>query len=334
MPGLTQDFRSEYGCDFFQILRIAENRNRDKPRIGDAQKLSEDYVSLEQCAESAFGASSVKKVECEDDNFRIVSRFAGLFGNNGGLPMVYTQHVYERMLHFKDTTAYSFINIFNHRAQELFYKAWRLNDRCADFDRPEESVFSAYMQSFLGLGSDASKERDSVCDTAKFYYACHLGGRARTSEGLAKILGDYFQVPAAVENFKTIWLLLPDENRTVLSKHSDGGMLGSNAILGERILDCQMKYRVRLGPVGIKDFERFVPGRPSLKSLVDWCRLYTGFEFMWDLQVVLKAEEVPSCRLGGAYCLGWNTWVKTKNLTKDAGDMILNPENYKEYKNG
>jgi type VI secretion system protein ImpH len=52
---------------------------------------------------------------------------------------------------------------------------------------------------------------------------------------------------------------------------------------------------------------------------------YCGQHFFWDVQLVLRADEVPEIHLGQAGRLGWTTWLKTKTFACDADDLILNP---------
>jgi type VI secretion system protein ImpH len=77
------------------------------------------------------------------------------------------------------------------------------------------------------------------------------------------------------------------------------------------------------------DLDRFIdflPGRRSLERLRDWVRNYVGFEFDWDLQLVLARDEVPGIRLGRDGQLGWTTWLGTRRAITDADDLILAPE--------
>ena len=61
------------------------------------------------------------------------------------------------------------------------------------------------------------------------------------------------------------------------------------------------------------------------KRLVAWVRNYVGDQFDWDVQLIVKAEEVPQVRLGRVGRLGWSTWVRSKPTPRDVGDLILRP---------
>ena len=48
-----------------------------------------------------------------------------------------------------------------------------------------------------------------------------------------------------------------------------------------------------MGPMDLDRFTDFLPGGRSLTRLVDWVRNYVGFEFDWEVQLVLARDEVP-----------------------------------------
>jgi type VI secretion system protein ImpH len=61
--------------------------------------------------------------------------------------------------------------------------------------------------------------------------------------------------------------------------------------------------------------------------LAQLTRFFVGQECDFDVQLVLRRDEVPGCRLGDtgprAPRLGWSTWLKTKPFAADAGDTVL-----------
>jgi hypothetical protein len=56
-----------------------------------------------------------------------------------------------------------------------------------------------------------------------------------------------------------------------------------------------------------------------------WVKNYIGDELAWDVQLILKKEEVPAAQLGKSGKLGWSTWTKAKPLPRDADNLILDP---------
>ena len=105
------------------------------------------------------------------------------------------------------------------------------------------------------------------------------------------ILQHFFRVPVQIEEFVGHWLSLSAGERTSLS--SEGATLGSGAVLGGRVWDRQHKFRIRLGPLTLDQYESFLPGGTPLRKLVDWVRMYLCFELDWDVRLLLKHGRGP-----------------------------------------
>jgi type VI secretion system protein ImpH len=107
-------------------------------------------------------------------------------------------------------------------------------------------------------------------------------------------------------------------------------------VAGERVWDVQSKIRLRLGPLGYARFTEFLPDRtPTSRRkefflLCHLVRLYVGPELDFDVQLVLRAEEVPACQLAPSESdgpqLGWNTWIRSQPQARDADDAVFAEE--------
>jgi type VI secretion system protein ImpH len=73
------------------------------------------------------------------------------------------------------------------------------------------------------------------------------------------------------------------------------------------------------------ELQRMLPIGKSFRQLKCWVMNYVAEEFFWDMQLVLKAAEVPQISLGQAGLLGWTSWLKSMPFTRDADDVVLNP---------
>jgi type VI secretion system protein ImpH len=141
-------------------------------------------------------------------------------------------------------------------------------------------------------------------------------------------------MPAQVRQFVGNWLYLsPSDQSALPSRRRPEGLntqLGSNVVIGERVLGVESKFRVRLGPLRYRGFCRFVPSGDALRPLCQLVRMYVGFQFDFDVQPVLRADEVPWCRLGGdesgAARLGWNTWIRSGAFDHDVSDAVFSLE--------
>jgi type VI secretion system protein ImpH len=174
------------------------------------------------------------------------------------------------------------------------------------------------------MGTGSLRGRLSFNDQALVYYGGLVAQRPHSASAIAAILSDYFGVPATVIQFAGQWLSLEDNVTRLGSAYSD---LGVNTIAGTRVWDSQSKFRVRIGPVGLKEFGYFVPDGSAFRQAIDLLRLLAGLEFDFDLQLVLKAEDVPACNLRGSAAegprLGWTSWLKTRDFSQDDDQVVL-----------
>jgi type VI secretion system protein ImpH len=168
-------------------------------------------------------------------------------------------------------------------------------------------------------------------DLAKLHYAGHLSCQTRHADGLQSILGDFLKLPVRVQEFIGHWLPLPRDCRWRLGRARATGTLGESTVVGARVWDRQSKFRVRIGPVGLRDYERLLPGGVSLARVVAVVRNYVGDQLAWDLNLVLEQAEVPPIRLGAAGRLGWTTWLTSRPLARDGDDLLLNAMAWQEH---
>jgi type VI secretion system protein ImpH len=252
-------------------------------------------------------------------------RLFGLFGPHGPLPPHVTEYAHDRNLHYGDRTITAFCNVFHHRLLSFFYRAWAVNQKSADLDRADEQRYATYIGSFFGIGMDSLQERDAVSDWAKLYFAGRLANQTRNAEGLEAILQQYFEIRTRIETFVGRWMDLPRDSVCQLGHSRETGQLGVNTIVGKRFWECQLNFRIHMGPMKLKDYQRMLPGGDAFLRLKYWVLNYCGEHFFWDIQLVLEAPEVPQTCLGQAGRLGWTTWLKTKPFTRDADDLCLIP---------
>lgn len=322
--------QTPWAFDFFQALRHLECLHADKPRLGCSRRPADDPVRLTQQPSLDFAPSTLAAFDSDGKPDtgatappRLEVFFFGLFGPNGPLPLHLTDYARDRLRNAHDPTFARFADVFHHRLLSLFYRAWADARPTVTFDRPESDRFAAYVGSLFGLGMDSLCHRDAMPDLAKRHYAGLLSGQTRHADGLRAMLADFFTLPVEIESFIGHWLTLPESSRCRLGESRATGELGSTAVIGERVWDCQHKFRIIIGPLSLTDYERLLPGGDSLKRLAAIVRNYIGDELEWDLNLVLKKEAVPDLRLGMQGRLGWTTWLMERRLDKDAADLRL-----------
>lgn len=323
---LPEKVRAEpYAFGFNALLRLFEALNRHRPRLGRSVRPGQDLIRLAQEPAVVHTPASLAGFEPGKDGRpdRLVVHLFGLFGPDGPLPLHITEQARDRQRNFGDATLRRFIDVFHHRTISLFHRAWADVRPTVSFDRPEDDRFGFYTGALIGLSTAGLRDRDAMPDLTKLHFAGLLGGQTRHADGLGAILSSFFTVPVHVESFVGGWLTLPDEDRTRLASTREVATLGGTALLGGRVWSRQHKFRLVFGPLTLEDYERLLPGGLSFHRLVPIVRNWAGDVLAWDINMVLKREEVPRIRLGQYGQLGWTTWLTPRRSTKDAADLFL-----------
>jgi type VI secretion system protein ImpH len=323
---LTADLKSKpYAFDFFQAVRRIECANPSLPRIGHSSRPQSDPVRFCQNVSLAFEPASLTAYEEATDQHpaKMTVSFLGLLGTGGPMPLTITEYIYDRLHNRKDPTLASFLDVFNHRMICLFYRAWACNQQAVSYDRAHEDRFAAYIGSMFGMGVDSLCNRDALSDVAKLHYGGRLACQTKNAEGLREILEGYFGIPVSIQQFVGQWTNLPGEYWCRLGVSLSNAQLGSTSILGGSFWECQQTFRIKFGPMDVTQYLQFIPGSDSVLRLISWVRSYVGDEFRWELQLILRAGEVPGICLGKTGQLGWSTWLGAKEFEEDANGLVL-----------
>ncbi|MGH7044526.1 MAG: type VI secretion system baseplate subunit TssG, partial [Acetobacteraceae bacterium] len=310
---------------FYHVMRALEAAFPDRPRFGRSSRPGQDPVRLAQEPAVVFAPATLAAWQPaeEDRPPRLAVFFFGLFGPDGPLPLHLTEYARDRRRNHRDPTFQRFADIFHHRALSLFYRAWADVRPTISFDRPEQDRFGLYVGALAGLGMDSLRNRDAMPDLTKLHFAGHLALQTRHAEGLADILSAFFAMPVRVESFIGAWLTLPAADRSRLGGGARTAALGQTALLGGRVWSRQHKFRIVIGPLTLNEYERLLPGGRSFHRLVPIVRNYAGDTLVWDVNLILRYEEVPPIRLGGFGRLGWTTWLMPRRAETDAADLFL-----------
>ena len=313
--------------DFYQVLRLIENANLLLPRIGASLRPRDDAVRFGQDPALIFHPTMLGHYKRADGEgrARLAVNFFGLLGANGAMPVHITEYVRDRLRHGGDRTLLAFLDVFHHRMLSLFYRARAAAEPVISLDRADGDRFSVFVGSMFGIGAPALRERDAISDFAKLHFAGLLANKTRPAAGLVTILREYFKLPVHIEQFVGHWMALPDEAQSRMARMDGANRLGSTMVLGRTVWDCQHKFRIVIGPVGYADYQRFLPGGESMVRLLSWVKNYVGVTLDWDVRVILKKEEIPPLRLGGATRMGWSTWLVSTTPTRNPGQMLINP---------
>ncbi len=350
----TRLAREPYRFDFFQAVRLLALRARrtagtlpPQHEIGHDFPPDEELVRFRVHVSQAFPAGEI--VDIQPDTSaptrdtpstppRMTISFLGLIGPLGVLPRHYTQLVIDR-LRMRDFALRDFLDLFHHRIVSHFYRAWAkyhfpvLYETAAlSRERRQSDIFTRGLYCLIGFGTGGLRNRLRVHDEALLYYAGLLAHFPRDATSLERMLSDLFRTPSQVLQFQGQWLRLEETDQTRLTTPRFGrgwnNVLSQSALVGERVWGVESKFRIRLGPLSFAQFLSFSPLGERLPELVRWVRTYVGPDLDFDVQPVLRREEVPACRLGDGLSarLGWTTWVRSQDACRDAHDAVFAPE--------
>jgi type VI secretion system protein ImpH len=206
----------------------------------------------------------------------------------------------------------------------LFYRARATADPAISLDRPDSDRFADYVGSLFGIGVPGMRGRDEIGDFAKLHFAGLMANQRRPAAGLVTVLRAYFKLPVELEQFVGHWMKIPLDGQTRIGMAECGNRLGTSAVLGKKVWDCQHKFRLVIGPLDYEDYERMLPGGASMRRLVDWVKSYAGTVLDWDVRLVLRQSAVPSLQLGSRK-LGWTTYLASGPAARDARQLLINP---------
>jgi type VI secretion system protein ImpH len=339
-PPLEERLSAEpFRFQFFQAVRLLERLFPGRLPVGRVSEEgqvvapSREVVRFRTHATLRFPPSQVHDLklvesgeEGEDvDPSQMEVAFMGLTGPLGVLPNVYTELLIDRIRR-KDRALHEFLDLFNHRFISFFYRAWEKYRFPVAYERsPGEGQFTSSLFALINIGTRGLRNRMSLPDEALLSYGGLIAQRPHSASALAAIISDYFAVAASIEQFAGQWLRLDSGGVTSLGRANN--TLGSSAVIGARVWDCQSKFRMRLGPLSYEQFSDFLPSGSAYKPVMDLVRLLAGPEFDFDVQLVLQADEVPgsiaAVRAKSQSMLGWNSWLKTRDFILDDEQVVL-----------
>lgn len=312
---------------FFQAVHLLERIRVDRQGVGRFVDPGEEVVRFAVHRSIAFPASEIQSLTlAQDGPARMAVNFLGLIGPSGVLPHHYTL-LASGGGRGRDSAYGDFLDLFHHRILSLFYRAWKKNRFAVTFGGAEDRL-REHVLDLVGMGLPELRARLPFEEDALVYYAGLLSAPQLSAVALEQLLEDYFEVPVEVRQFEGGWFALPDRDLCELGEENGASSrLGGGAVVGDEIWDPQSRIRIRLGPLSMDEYQRFLPTGESYERLRELTRFFGNDEFEFELQPVLAARQVPGCVVGAGddrpQPLGWSTWISSAEFPRDADETIL-----------
>lgn len=312
---------------FLGLMRALSARTQTLPVPGSAQRPSQEHYRLGQTAQMTFSPREIASLSIRDARLEVQLFGLGIWGPQGTMPLHLTELAWSRSEQHDDRTLVDFVDIFHHRALSLFWRAWFISQDTASLDRKEDESFSFYIASLVGL-DPAQRGETALPMHARLASSAHLIREARNPEGVTGALHYYFDIPVTLEEFAPQWIRLNPAETSRLGDATCALHLGDGAVLGETLQDRQHKFSLTLGPLTLAQYMGFSPWGEDLPALCEWVRNFTGFEFAWDVQLLLRADEMPETSLNGSHQLGYASWLMRSECDTPVSGMSFEPEHY------
>jgi type VI secretion system protein ImpH len=240
--------------------------------------------------------------------------FFGIAGSHGPLPLAYTERIFHN-LKKHDRVLSDFLDIFNHRLLNIFFRLKQKFYPVLSWSPPEESssghILSA-LTSYQPILKNAFPER------ALLRLSQVLWKKPHTSEGLARLLSHHFNIPVQITPFIGGWHPIPRNQRTTL-RPGGRNVLGNTFMVGQRTWCQDDGILVGMTIPSMDLFLNLLPEGKYYFAVYKLIALYVGPRF--HFKVVLSISNAHPFPLGLAkkpFFLGWTSWIgdpKNKKAT-------------------
>lgn len=302
-----------YDFSFFQAVQLLQ-RYVGGARLGTAEPASKELLRLRPTVSLTFPTADLLGIEAVDassgaeQRYRVTTSFLGLYASDSPLPTFYTEDLIWK--ESDQRAVREFLDIFHHRALSLLYRTWEKYRYSIQFKHRGKDEFSRRVFSFVGLGDWSLIDNTGLPSVRLLRFAGLITQRPHSASALIGILKDYFSLESIqIEQCVGRWVRIGQEQRNRLGLGSC--TLGVDCSIGERVRDRAGKFRVRVGPLTLQNYLRFLPDSPDYAAMVNLIRLYAPDRLDFDIEVSLLAEETPPLRLDGGspQRLGWTSWI-------------------------
>ncbi len=316
-PGLNRSPDPEKAAtmDFFELLRQLEG---DGLRFGRSGGPEREPARLGQVARLDFAASDVAALNpgVEGAPPFVGVNVLGLIGPEGPMPLHYTRWIMQRLSNrwfagdatgaTSDTSFIDFLNMLQHRMLSLYWRSWAEARPDVHIAHGDGGRVIGLMRALAGIGLPGTRGISEGLDAAKLHHATSLAHHVKNPERLTSFLETVVGVPVKMKEFLGVWVDLPEHLQTRLGAVHCG--LGTGAVAGGRVFDRQSHAELRLGPLTLDQFTRFLDDPAAWARLRHAVIFASGKELAFSLRLVLAAGEVPAAKLGQAR-VGKTAWL-------------------------
>ncbi|MDB5445623.1 MAG: hypothetical protein JWQ97_940 [Phenylobacterium sp.] len=289
----------------YGLLRRAEARARDLPRIGESRLPEQNIVDLAQSPSLAFADSTLESIKVDGRRPRVEGYWLGLTGPMGPLPLHMTEFAYYERRYAKRRPFGAFLDMLAGRSLQLFYRAWAESNPAASADRPNDDRFSGYLEALTGAAVGVPKDA-AFPARARIYYASVFIGR-RSASAIQDALSDLVGAPVRLIEYVPLMRDIDPDDQTRLGGPLSG--LGVDSIAGRRTYTVSDAFRIVIRVDNRRDYDALLPGGRRFQMVAEALEAFAPPHLEWDLQLEIEAPKIKGAALDGRARLGWTSWV-------------------------
>ena len=192
-------------------------------------------------------------------------KFLGLLGPQGALPLTTTEESLGWVL-MRDDAFPRFLDLFNHRFLQLFFRAWADARPIAQHDRPRHDRFIAYIGSMIGIGIAARIATSISAGPGQ----ARVRGPDRAAGEIGLAADELHQRPVRRQGRdRGVRRHLAGVRSAAIARGSGAGNseLGTDLLVGASIFSVQDKIRIRIYTSRTwRSIERFLADRRPVRA--------------------------------------------------------------------
>jgi len=290
----------------FPVLRAAEARAKDLPRISASRLPSQNIVDLNQVPLLSHPASTLESIEIKGTRASVNGYWFGLTGPMGPLPL----HLSEFALNERRNSAKRpfgrFLDVLAGRMLQFFYRAWADSQPAAHADRPNDDNFARYLAALSGAAENVPANA-AFPTRARLHYAS-LFASHRSAAGVQDALTHLLGTPVKLVEFLPRWRDIEPADRSKLGAPGGFNALGRDTVTGSSVRAYTDAYRVVIRARSFAEYESFLPTGAQFKVAAEALDAFTPSHLEWEIEVELDEREARPARLDGRTRMGWTSW--------------------------
>jgi type VI secretion system protein ImpH len=299
--------------NFFQLVDLIHRLHGDDLERATDQAPQRERIRFSSTAGLGFPASDVLSAVLPEHDYapyQMEVSFLGLHGSQSPLPGYYLEDLAWEYSQDSGLRRY-FLDFFNHRLVTLFHRVWRKYRYYVRFQPGATDTFSEHIFSLVGLG-DRDLRGDTPINWSKMMaYAGLMAGRSRSPDVVSGIVAHCFDLPEVeIQPWVLRKVAIPEDQQTSLG--GNNARLGQDTLIGASIRDRGGKFILRLKGLSRERFADFLPNGQDHEQLVKLVEFTMREQLAYDLELMIRPEDVRPIKLGESVRLGWNTFVNPK----------------------